>query len=138
MAIGWLKVIQSVPWSDVISNAPKVAEGAKGLWDRVAKKAGIDATSETATPTPDITPPTELEQLQAELARVSQGQQQLASQLVSATELLNTLAQQNQTLVQRVERLQSQMRWLRGAWVLALLVLCAAGLKWAYPSLLSF
>ena len=138
MAIGWLKVIQSVPWSDVISNAPKVAEGAKGLWDRVAKKAGIDATSETATPTPDITPPTELEQLQAELARVSQGQQQLASQLVSATELLNTLAQQNQTLVQRVDRLQGQMRWLRGAWMLALLVLCAAGLKWAYPSLLSF
>ncbi len=138
MAIGWLKVIQSVPWSDVISNAPKVAEGAKGLWDRVAKKAGIDATSETATPTPDITPPTELEQLQAELAHVSLAQQQLASQLVSATELLNTLAQQNQTLVQRVDRLQGQMRWLRGAWMLALLVLCAAGLKWAYPSLLSF
>ena len=121
MAIGWLKVIQSVPWSDVISNAPKVAEGAKGLWDRVAKKAGIDAAPDTASPTPDITPPTDLEQLQAELAHVSQAQQQLASQLVSATELINPLAQQNQNLVQRVDRLQSRLRWLFGMLGLGLL-----------------
>jgi hypothetical protein len=120
----------------VISNAPKVAEGAKGLWDRVAKKAGIDVPPET--PTPDITPPTELEQLQAELAHVSQAQQQLASQLVSATELLSTLAQQNQTLVQRVDGLQRQMRWLSGAWALVLVVVSAASLSWGYPSWLSF
>ncbi len=112
MAIGWLKVIQSVPWSDVICNAPKVADGAKGLWDRVAKKAGIDTAAETAAPTQDITPPTELEQLHTDLARLNARQQQLEVQLVSATELINTLAQQNQTLVQRVDRLQSQMRWL--------------------------
>ncbi len=112
MAIGWLKVIQSVPWSDVISNAPKVADGAKGLWDRVAKKAGIDTAAETAAPTQDITPPTELEQLHTDLARLNVRQQQLEVQLVSATELINTLAQQNQTLVQRVDRLQSRTRWL--------------------------
>lgn len=29
MAIGWLAVLQMVPWSDVINNAPKVAEGAE-------------------------------------------------------------------------------------------------------------
>lgn len=112
MAIGWLKVIQSVPWSDVISNAPKVADGAKGLWDRVAKKAGIDTAAETAAPTQDITPPTELEQLHTDLARLNARQQQLEVQLVSATELINTLAQQNQTLVQRVDRMQSRTRWL--------------------------
>ena len=131
MAIGWLKVIQSVPWSDVISNAPKVAEGAKGLWDRVAKKAGIDAAPDTASPTPDITPPTDLEQLQAELAHVSQAQQQLASQLVSATELLNTLAQQNQTLVQRVDRLHNRMRWLQIIGFLGAIALIALWLKTA-------
>jgi hypothetical protein len=37
MAIGWLAVLQLVPWSDVISNAPKIAEGAKKLWIRWAK-----------------------------------------------------------------------------------------------------
>ena len=36
MAVGWLMVLQSVPWSDVIKNAPKLAEGAKKLWDAVA------------------------------------------------------------------------------------------------------
>ncbi len=129
MAIGWLKAIQSVPWSDVISNAPKVAEGAKGLWDRVAKKAGIDASPETSSPTQDITPPTELEQLHADLARLSQDQQQLASQLASATELINTLAQQNQNLVQRVDRLQSRLRWLFGMLGLELLGLAVLWLN---------
>jgi phage I-like protein len=127
MAIGWLKAIQSVPWSDVISNAPKVAEGAKGLWDRVAKKAGLDAAPDTATPTSDITPQSELEQLQTDLARLSQRQQELESQWVSATELINTLAQQNQNLVQRVDQLQSRMRWLAALAFLALLGVCLAG-----------
>ena len=126
MAIGWLKAIQSVPWADVISNAPKVAEGAKGLWDRVAKKAGVDIAPESTTPTQDITPPTELEQLHAELARLNQGQQQLMSQLVSATELINTLAQQNHNLVQRVDRLQSRLRWLLVTAGVGAAMVCAA------------
>ena len=128
MAIGWLKAIQSVPWSDVISNAPKVAEGAKGLWDRVAKKAGLDAAPETAAPTQDITPPTELEQLQAELAGLLKAQQQLASQLVSATELLNTMAQHNQNLVARLDQLQSRMRWLM--WMAGGTMACLCALAW--------
>ena len=38
MAIGWLTILQSVPWTEVIKNAPKVAEGARKLWSAVAKK----------------------------------------------------------------------------------------------------
>jgi chaperonin cofactor prefoldin len=129
MAIGWLKAIQSVPWADVISNAPKVAEGAKGLWDRVAKKAGVDIAPEATTPTQDIRPPTELEHLHAELARLSQGQQQLASQLMSATELINTLAQQNQNLIERVDRLQSRLRWLLVTAGVVTAGVCAAAWK---------
>lgn len=138
MAIGWLKVIQSVPWSDVISNAPKVADGAKGLWDRMSKKVAADTEASDGVASTQATPAHSLEQLQAELAALRSSHLQLETQMLGATELINSLAQQNQDLVQRVDRLQSQMRWLRGAWVLALLALCAAGLKWAYPSLLSF
>ena len=29
MAIGWLTILKTVPWTEVISNAPKVADGAK-------------------------------------------------------------------------------------------------------------
>ncbi|MDB5964602.1 MAG: hypothetical protein JWQ72_1102, partial [Polaromonas sp.] len=38
MAIGWLAVLQWVPWSDVIKNAPKVAEAAKKLWNTTGKQ----------------------------------------------------------------------------------------------------
>lgn len=38
MAIPWLVVLQSVPWTDVIRNAPKVADGAKKLWNTVNRK----------------------------------------------------------------------------------------------------
>jgi hypothetical protein len=38
MAIPWLSVIKLVPWGEVISNAPKVAEGAKKLWSAVSRE----------------------------------------------------------------------------------------------------
>jgi hypothetical protein len=63
---------------------------------------------------------------------------QLETQMLGATELINSLAQQNQDLVQRVDRLQSQMRWLRGVCALGVLALCGVALKWVYPSLLGF
>ncbi len=129
MTNSWLKAIQSVPWSDVINNAPKVAEGAKGLWDRVAKKAGIDAAADSVAPTQDITPPTELGQVYADLMLLNKRQKQLELQLVSATELINSLAQQNQNLVQRLDRLQSRMRWLLTAALVCLVLACLAWLR---------
>ena len=36
MATGLFSVLRLVPWGEVIRNAPKVAEGAKGLWDKVS------------------------------------------------------------------------------------------------------
>lgn len=123
MAIGWLKFIQSVPWTDVISNAPKVADGAKGLWERVSKKAGVTTQPQSSSPTPDAEPVTELEQLRADLAQLSDQHQQLQTQVVAATELINSLAQQNQKLVHRIDRMQSYLLWL-----LLLVVLGALGL----------
>ena len=42
MAIGWLTVLQSVPWAEVVSNAPKVAAGAKKLWSAVGRKPSAE------------------------------------------------------------------------------------------------
>jgi hypothetical protein len=50
MALGWLTVLKSVPWSEVISNAPKVADAAKKLWNAVAKKSVSSAPSAAAAP----------------------------------------------------------------------------------------
>ncbi len=38
MAIGWMTVLNLVPWGEVIKNAPAVADGAKKLWDSVGNK----------------------------------------------------------------------------------------------------
>lgn len=51
MAIGWFALLTKVPWSEVISNAPKVADAAKKLWKVVADKS---ISSETLT---DVAPP---------------------------------------------------------------------------------
>ena len=48
MAISWLSVLQAVPWSDVISNAPKVAEGARKLWKSVGPRGADDAAEPAA------------------------------------------------------------------------------------------
>jgi hypothetical protein len=43
MAAGaWLRVLKAVPWSEVLSAAPQVANGARRLWETVGRK-GVDA-----------------------------------------------------------------------------------------------
>lgn len=130
MAVGWMSVLKMVPWSDVISNAPKVADGAKKLWSTVAKKTGV-ATEAEAPAEPAAAhelPAVELlARLQAQLARQEQGLSELHQQMVSSTALIQTLAEQNAQLVERVEAHRVRVRWLTLAVVLLGLGL---GLLW--------
>lgn len=122
MAVGWMSVLKMVPWSDVISNAPKVADGAKKLWSTVAKKTGV-ATEAEAPAEPaaahDLPAAELLALLRAQLARQEQRLSELHQQMVSSTALIQTLAEQNAQLVQRVEANRVRVRWL----TLAVLVL---------------
>ena len=38
MGISWMTVLAAVPWTEVIKNAPKVAEGARKLWSSAGRK----------------------------------------------------------------------------------------------------
>jgi len=130
MAVGWMSVLKMVPWSDVISNAPKVADGAKKLWSTVAKKTGAAAEAEApAAPaaTHDLPAAEMLALLRAQLARQEQRLSELHQQMVSSTALIQTLAEQNAQLVQRVEANRVRVRWLTLA--VALLGL-GLGLLW--------
>jgi len=49
MPVPWLTVLQNVPWSDVIKNAPKVADGARKLWQSVGKKPQAAAAAPANT-----------------------------------------------------------------------------------------
>ena len=110
-----MSVLKMVPWSDVISSAPKVADGAKKLWSTVAKKAGVAGESAPEEPTaePQDLPATELlALLQGQLARQEAGLADLRQQLLSSTALVQSLAEQNAQLVQRVEANRVRVRWL--------------------------
>lgn len=97
MALNLLTVLKIVPWRDVLSNAPAVAEGAKKLWGSVARKSAKpadDALAPTGPPTP----------IEARVTALERAGTEWQEQLRASTELITALAEQNTQLVQRIER----------------------------------
>jgi hypothetical protein len=107
MAISWLSVLQAVPWSDVISNAPKVAEGARKLWKSVGARGADEPTEpavdSTAAAGPTLPPDQALLSLQGRVRALESALEGLRGQLQQSSELINALAEQNAQLVQRIE-----------------------------------
>ena len=129
MAIGWLAVLQLVPWADIIRNAPKVADGAKKLWNAVAKK------SPSPKPPPESAPPAlspedqTISTLQAQLAAVEADVSDLHNQMLASSELIKALADQNTQLIKHVEANRIRVLWLTGA-VIVLGLVAVADLAW--------
>lgn len=121
MAIGWLSVLQMVPWGEVISNAPKVADGAKKLWNSVGKKPGT--TAEPAAAPAEVS----LAGLQVQVKAAEAAIAELHEQMLASSELIKALAEQNAQLIQRVETHRVRVRWLTAA-TLVLAVIAAASL----------
>ncbi len=128
MAIGWLAVLQMVPWSDVIKNAPKVADGAKKLWNAVGKKTPAPGTlSDAGTGTPLSPEAQTAAALQARVLALETAVQELHEQMLASSELIKALAEQNTQLIQRAE--VNRVRLLALAGVTALVaVIAIAGL----------
>ena len=113
MAIGWLSIIQLVPWSDVIRNAPKVAEGAKRLWDTVSRKPVLEVPAASAQPALS-TEAQSIALLQTQLAAADAAISDLHHQMLESTELIKALADQNTQLIRRVEANRIRVLWLAG------------------------
>ena len=131
MAIGWLAVLQLVPWADVISNAPKVVEGAKKLWKTVSRQtpASVPATdlSDAAGAANGPTDAHTLALLQGRVATLEALTGELHQHMLASSELIKTLAEQNTQLIRRMEL--SRLRFLMLAGATAMLgVLAAAAL----------
>lgn len=112
MAIGWITLLKTVPWADVIATAPVVADGAKKLWKTVGRKkqAGEDTPAEDAvTIVPEADAATKL---QARLLALESTSQELHAQMLASSELINALAEQNTELVKRVEANRVRLLWL--------------------------
>jgi hypothetical protein len=122
MAIPWLAVLQSVPWTDVINNAPKVADGAKKLWSAIGRKS----------PAPEVKVPNEhssispesgtINALQAQLAAVEASVADLHEQMLASSELIKSLAEQNTQLIKRIELNRVRVVWLTGVVVISCIV----------------
>lgn len=82
-----------MPWGDVIENAPKVAVGAKKLWDKVGKKPEV-VVPETVGPVAP-SPAQAQAQMQQQLAALQRATAELHQQMLDSTELIKTLAEQN-------------------------------------------
>lgn len=107
MAIGWLTVLKLVPWGDVIENAPKVAQGAKKLWNTVGKKS-VPTTAPASTP---VAPRQDtldgqdaaVAVLAAQVAELQVATAELHQQMLESSALIQSLAEQNAQLIGRVE-----------------------------------
>lgn len=111
MALGWLTALKTIPWTDVISTAPVVVDGAKKLWHTVRKKpapAQLAPVSSAASPheTPVIAA------LQARIAVLETEAADLHGQMVASSELIKALAEQNTQLIRRIETSRVRLLWL--------------------------
>lgn len=115
MAIGWLTVLKSVPWSEVINNAPKVADAAKKLWNVVAKKSVSSEPSSAAAP-PVLFPDAQaIAALETRLVAMEAAFSDLHSQMLASSELIKAIADQNAQLIKRVEANRVRVLWLAAA-----------------------
>ncbi len=117
MAIPWLVVLQSVPWTQVISNAPKVAEGARKLWNAVSKKSPVQETPVASPDASGSSGSASIASLQARLAAMETATADLHDQMLASSELIKTLADQNAQLIRRIEANRVRVLWLAGATV---------------------
>lgn len=120
MPIPWLTVLQNVPWSEVVRNAPKVAEGAKKLWKAVAGKTSPALTPDDGKNLPTTPPdPHSIAALETRMAALEATSQELESQMLASSELITALAEQNAQLIERIDILRRRLRWLIAALLLS-------------------
>jgi uncharacterized coiled-coil protein SlyX len=115
MAIGWLTILKSVPWTEVIKNAPKVAEGAKKLWNAAGKQRAADEAAEAGAQPAASHEPHTLEALEARAAVLEKAVSDLHGQMLASSELIKELAEQNAQLVKRIEANRKRTLWLAAA-----------------------
>lgn len=117
MALGWITLLKTVPWADVISTAPVVADGAKKLWKTVAKKPEQEMPEAAVTPTAQASTRHDetLRLLSAQIAVLEQEAAQSHEQMLESSKLISALAEQNTQLIARVEMHRRRVSWLCAA-----------------------
>ena len=100
MAIPWLTVLKAIPWADVIKAAPAVREGAEKLWDGIRKKSPSNEPSTETLATAALSP------TEQALAEHEKAIARLDAEIEKSAQVIKTLAEQNASLIVRIEKLQ--------------------------------
>jgi ABC-type transporter Mla subunit MlaD len=129
MAVGTLltTVLQNVPWSDVVANAPRIADGARKLWHKVGR--GKQASEADAAVPRSEAALGDLPAVQAQVRALEADVARLTEEMAASSSLLKALAEQNAVLIERIE--QNRRRTTVIAWVAAV-ALCAAVASWTF------
>lgn len=129
MALGWMTVLKMVPWTDVIKNAPAVADGAKRLWKTVGKDTPVTAPMSAQAGSGLLPEAQALGPLHAQVQALELTVAELHAQMRESSGLITALAEQNTQLIKRVEVNRRRVLVL-GAVVLVLGLLGGAHLSW--------
>lgn len=117
MAAGWLAMLKNVPWADVIASAPQLANTASKLWGSVSRRApsadSDPAAGMKSDPLSDMA--LRLEHTEAALADLHQ-------QMLSSSEIIARLAEQNSRLIEQMEAARVRIWYLGIGTVCAVLV----------------
>ena len=122
MAIGWITILKTVPWADVISNAPKVADGAKKLWKTVAKKTSAPGSSTQAAQAAGSADTSSASPVEVRVSEMEARTAELHAQMLASSELINALAEQNAELVKRIEAIRVRVLWLGAVCIILVII----------------
>lgn len=111
MAINLITAFKIIPWVDVLSNAPAIAQGAEKLWGTLTRKKAPrrEGAADRNGALPDS-----LAGLNARMEAMESLNAELQKEVQLSTELIKSLAQQNAQLVQVVDVLRVRTRLLMG------------------------
>ena len=113
MAKDFLKFLQTVPWNEVVANAPKIAEGAQRLWSRVGKRTEEPMPAASRETSPLSLQEQAVSAIESQLAAMKVAGAELQAQMLASSELIQALAEQNTLLIDQMKTHAMQITWLR-------------------------
>lgn len=112
MAISVLTAFKIIPWSDVLTAAPYIVQGAEKLWSVIVRKPAPQADNERVEK--EASQAQVLAALDARLHALELQNAELHKAVLQSSELIKSLAQQNIQLVRVVDILRVRTRILFG------------------------
>lgn len=131
---GWFSMLRAVPWGHVIDSAPRVVSGTRRFWHAVSGEGvreEIDITEVQSSYTGEHE---ELSAIRSRLTALEQSAVDLREQILAASELIKTLADQNAQLIVQTEKNRRHTRWLAVALFVSVVAALAVLLFVPYPN----